>query len=583
MAMKRQVYLNEYNLPADNNAIFFPYASGLLQAYTQQFGVINYNYEFKPIIFVRDTVEQIVKQYDNPNIIGFSTVLWNYNLSLAVAKRLKENFPKCKIIFGGPQVELNSKIFFIEHPYIDVCVYGEGEKVFHKLLIDNVYNGIPYHKILFEKDDNTDLDEFPSPYTTGIFNELIKLHSNVKFKGLVEYNRNCPFHCAYCFWGQPELGTKVKYHSQQYIKEEIEWLGENKIEYVFGTDANFGMFKRDLDTAKRYVEVKNKYGYPKIFRVCYGKEDNTNIFETASILDNADLAKIVTLSVQSQNKKVLDSVGRKNISKESFTKLQKKYSDAGISTYTEIILGLPNETRQSFLDGLEETLRSVGSNRIFIYQCQVYKNTRLDSEEFRLKYGLITKTRPMSEPHSAVRTKDMIGEFEEIIIGTNTLTVEEWKECAVVSWLVQLLHSFKAGYNTIKWLVSTYNISYMDIYLYLTHSELLLIKVLWNIAEQITQGLPENQVRPMFGTIYYEPEEILYLNICHSPTDFYTKLLGRLQVFINTHKLPYKGYIFSTDLVKMLNLDKKQILLKEETEDWTSFAIKTIIYGGKSK
>ena len=52
----RQIYFNEYNI-AVGNSIFLPYTSGLLQVYAQQEDRIKDNYEFKTILFQKDTVE----------------------------------------------------------------------------------------------------------------------------------------------------------------------------------------------------------------------------------------------------------------------------------------------------------------------------------------------------------------------------------------------------------------------------------------------------------------------------------------------------------------------------------------------
>ena len=89
----RQVYLNEYN-PAIGDSIFLPYTSGLLQSYAEQSSTVKQNYDFQTILFQKDSVENIVSGYDNPDVVGFSTVIWNYNLSLSVAKKLKQKHQK---------------------------------------------------------------------------------------------------------------------------------------------------------------------------------------------------------------------------------------------------------------------------------------------------------------------------------------------------------------------------------------------------------------------------------------------------------------------------------------------------------
>ena len=574
----RQVYLNEYGIPADNNALFFPYTSGLIQAYAQQSDIITNNYEFQPTIFTRDTVDHILKKYDNPSVAGFSTYIWNYQLSLAVAQKLKEKFPGCLIIFGGPQIEKNGTRFFKDNPFVDLCVYGEGEKLFSKTLIDLQENNqsLTRHQVLSQTDLNTNLDIFPSPYTAGVFDNLIKLYPEIRFKGLVEISRNCPFQCAYCCWGHEEFGKRVKYHSHKYVKEDAEWFGKNKIEYLFCTDGNFGMFKRDIKSAQIYSNTKKKYGFPKIFRVCFGKNSVDTIFETASILNRASLAKSVSLSMQSQNSLVLKSINRHNIKHQTFEKLQQKYIDEGITTYTELILGLPNETKQSFLDGIEKTLQDIKHNQILIYQCQVLKNTKLNSQQYRDRYELSTTIRTLNEPHSIRRQLTDIPEYEEIITGTNTLTTQEWMECVVIAWTVQLFHSFKIANKLIPWLSKEYNIPQIDIYQSLIYSNLEEIKKFWYIVNTIFEGHSESQYDIRFGSLNYEPEEMAFLDICCDKDKFYKELRQSLIDWIGN-----KNLVYNTNIDTLITTQKSNLPNVQDFENLENFAIKTIIYGGK--
>ena len=463
MLNKKRIYLNEYNIPT-NNSIYLPYSSGLLQAYAQQIGLITDNYEFVKIFFQRDTVDNIVNQYDNPDVVGFSVSMWNYQLSLAVAKELKEKFPDCLIVFGGPHITQNNS-FFKQYPFVDFAVYREGERIFPEILLDRInLKQLSSHVVLCDNNPPKDLDVFPSPYIAGIFDDIIKSHPELEFKTIVETNRNCPFTCVFCYYGNNNIDNKIRYHSLDYVKKDLEWIGQNKIKYVVCADANFGMFKRDIEISQMCDKVKKQYGYPEKFRINYGKNTTQNIFKAASILSQSDLAKTVTLSVQSFSQDVLDSIKRKNIKVEAFKDLQKQYNEAGIPTYTEIILGLPSETYQSFVDGLESAIRLIKDNQMFIYHCQILPNTLLADPEYQEKYGIQTVKLPLSEVHVTARQDDFIQEFDEIIIKTNTMTTEEWVECTVLSWVVQLFHSLKIGNHIVDWIVNTYNVNYMDIY-----------------------------------------------------------------------------------------------------------------------
>ncbi len=580
----RQVYLNEYNMPTDNT-VYLPYSSGLLQIYAQQSDVVNDNYEFKPILFQRDTVKNIIDQYDNPDVVGFSISIWNYRLSLEVGKQLKKKFPNSYIIFGGPSAPLESQEFFQEHPYVDLIIYKEGERLFKDILVNRLNGGkLPYHTTISCKDSPKDLDIFPSPYTGGVYTKLIKDNSQIKFKAIIETNRGCPFKCAYCFWGVTNIKKKIGFHSDEYIRGDAEWISQNKIEYIFCADANFGMYKNDVRTAQTYVDIKNKNGYPEKFRVCYGKNATNNIFQTASILSRADLAKNISLSVQTTTDNVLQNIGRKNIRSETFEKLQKQYTQANIPTYTEIILGLPGETYDSYLITLQQIINMVQGNHIFVYHCVVLPNTKLASKNYQNQHKIQTILAPLAEVHGTIRDYNLIQEFEEVVIGTNTMPPKDWIKCATISWIVQLFHSFKVGYDIVEWLVKTFNVKHIDFYEFLYNSDLPQIDNFKNIARNVTMGHPRCQKILNYGNIYYDPEEVAFLDIIYDKYYFYNCLYDVIKSFLKiSQNINILDNIECGCLIKGLcNQTRDSLPNVDDFDSLQEFATQTILYGRKS-
>ena len=481
----KNIYFNEYNIPMENT-IYLPLVSGKLAAYAKTFPQITEAYNFMPPLYKRDTPENILAQYINPSVAAFSVSLWNYNLSLEVAQLLKEKFPYCVTIFGGPSAPFNGTL-----PNVDYIINGEGERKFVNIL---ARIGGLYPQVLEGIDKN--IDCFPSPYVTGEFDMLLK--DDMKHQAIIETNRGCPYLCAYCFWGQGGLNKQYRFHSLDYIQAEAEWLGRNKIEYVFCADSNFGMFEKDVEIAQIWADTKARFGYPEKVRVCYGKNGEDSIFQVAKILSKAGLAKAITLSRQTNNQEAMQNVNRKNIKKEVFDQLQSKYKAKGIPTYTEFILGLPGETMSSFKKGVMEALET--STKIFIYHCTVLPGTEMAQPEYIAKHGICTVRVPMSEIHCEIREPGAIQEYEDIIIQTNTMSKEEWIECAVNAWLIQLRHSFN-----------------------ITPIPNKIVCKFYEIACGITEGKPRGQVDLKFGNIYWEPEELAYLNLTYrtgNPKEF---------------------------------------------------------------
>ena len=68
----------------------------------------------------------------------------------------------------------------------------------------------------------------------------------------------------------------------------------------------------------------------------------------AERLHRGGLLKALTLSAQSMTPLVLEAIERKNMAFSDFATLLELCNSRGIPTYTELILGLPGETYESW-------------------------------------------------------------------------------------------------------------------------------------------------------------------------------------------------------------------------------------------
>ena len=558
--MKKEVYFNEYNVLMENT-IYLPLVSGLLQTYATRIPVIQDNYQFMPFLFIRDHPERILSQYKNPHVTAFSVSMWNMNLSLTIAEEVKKRFPECLIVFGGPNVPFNASDFFHQYSFIDVTVRGEGERTFADVLTRFLESrdfreipGISYRdlksneciKNVDERPFIKDLDVFPSPYLEGTYDYLLSM--NINFQTIIETNRGCPYQCSYCFWGKGGLSKQFGFFNLDRIQKIAEWCGIHRIKYVFCADSNFGMFKRDFEIAHYFVEAKLKYGFPEKFRVCYAKNAETTVFETGKLLHKHSMEKSITMARQTNHPVAAYNVGRKNIKMELFNKLQKKYNDEDIPVYTELILGLPGETYESFLAGIEEILQSGIKNQAFVYFCQVYPNTELADEKYRQKFNISTIRIPLSETHAAVRSREIVPEYEEIIISTASMSVEDWKRMAVVSWIMQLFHGLKLGFYIMLYLADRYHVKYTELFEYIALSKIksnravLLNKEVANFyaaLDSILQGKSRMRYLHEFGDIYWDQEEASYLHIVCNKEEFYDDMYEVIKEYLDNADIKY--------------------------------------------
>jgi hypothetical protein len=76
--MMKNIYFNEYNLLMGSGGIvYLPFVSGILSSYLKTSRKIVEKYRVMPFIFVPNTVENILREYNNPNVACFSISMWN--------------------------------------------------------------------------------------------------------------------------------------------------------------------------------------------------------------------------------------------------------------------------------------------------------------------------------------------------------------------------------------------------------------------------------------------------------------------------------------------------------------------------
>lgn len=558
---KRRIYMNEFNLLIGKST-YLPFVSGILQAYAQTSEVVNSYYEFMPFNFHIDDSNTILEKIDRPYIAAFSVSMWNEQLSLKVARELKQRFPDCWIVFGGPQVPHKPAEYFQKYPFIDITVRGEGEESFKQILevlaekeTMEEMPGVSWKakdgEIHLSEEDrpfNRDLDIYPSPYLEGMYDNLMKSHPDFKFQAIIETNRGCPFKCTFCYWGMGGLRRKYRFHSLERVKAEIEWIAQNRIEYVFNADSNFGMHRRDEEIAQMLVDIKAKHGYPEKFRTCYGKNTDERIFEIGSLLHEHQLEKGITISYQSTDDQVQKNIKRDNIKLSVAQDLQRKFNEKNVPVYTELILGLPGESIDTWKAGIDRVLSAGLKNQLFLYICEILPNTDLADPEYQSLHGVDTMLVELTEPHANPREGSWVKEYEEIVVQTNTMNRDEWRKMQIFSWVTMLFHSLKVAFFIMAFLKREYGVAYSDVISFLSerHFQADKYPVLDSIharldgkIDQLCAGEGRGTLCPEWNTIYWEQEEASFFDVIENLDGFYDELLGVVCDFFQEKSIDY--------------------------------------------
>ena len=298
---------------------------------------------------------------------------------------------------------------------------------------------------------------------------------------------------------------------------------KNKIEFIFCCDANFGMLPRDYDRALKAVENKNKYGYPKVLSVQNTKNARERAYKVQKLLADNGLSKGVTLAMQSVDTHTLKEIKRDNISIKDYQELQKRFTEDGITTYTEFILGLPGDTYDSFMNGVSDVISSGQHNRIQYNNLSILPNAEMARDDYIKSNKIITKSVPIVNPHGSLDEdpKDGIKEKQEIVISTKSLPKEDWIKTRVYASVSEFFYFNKILQIPIMIKSKLKNTSYRSIFEDLISLEgnknfPIISSIISNLKEHsssITNGGYEFILEKEFLGIFWPPGELEYIKL----------------------------------------------------------------------
>jgi radical SAM superfamily enzyme YgiQ (UPF0313 family) len=455
------------------NRIHLPYSISLLVSYIKTKEELSSKFKFEKTFVFRDEkkIDAYIEECKDSDILLCSCYVWNWEITTHLARKVKEINPECLIIFGGPQAPQILENFFEKYPFVDIIVHGEGELILENLLAEYL-NKKDYTKVkgistkeftTLPQDRIANFEGMPSPYLTNTVWDLVDKVDGIQWIVSWETNRGCPYACTFCDWGSATATTMRKWSDERLYKE-IEWFADNKIPYIDCCDANFGIYRdRDLKISKKLTEQKSKKGFPETFRTNWAKVSSEKIIPLAKELQSVDLLNAVTLSLQSLDANTLKIIKRANLKFDTFSSLTTSFKDAGIPTYTELIMGLPGETLDTFKKGLETALGDEDLGAILLYNCGLLPNAPMNYPDYREKYKLKAIRSPVFLQHSP-KDERGIQEYENILIETSSYTLEDLKKMYRLSWVIQTFHSFGILEYIAKYYQKTYEITLMKFY-----------------------------------------------------------------------------------------------------------------------
>ena len=602
-----------------------PYASGAIAAYAWMHDEIKKEYELAGIIHKKESFSDVANRISEPFLVAFSCYIWNFEHNKIFAKALKEKYPDCLILFGGHNISNSSSSLLEECPYIDFLIHDEGEVPFYKLLLAlkgeltlNEVSNLSYRtNVNIIKTENIcyDVSDFPSPYAAGLFDDMLK-SSGDTFYGILETNRGCPYKCVYCDWGRQT--NSIRQFPIERVRSDIQWLSDNKIGYSVCADANFGILERDILISQWLVKAKEETGYPSKIQFCFTKNSDDRVFLINKMMNGCGLSKGATISLQTLSPQTLSDICRSNMTYEHYTSLVRKYNEAGIYTYTDIILGLPGETYDSFTKGIGKLFEAGQHTSVNVFNCEVLINARLASKEMAEKYAIRHAKCVLNKHHSEVGSE--VEEGNTVVIATSSMNEADWIKANIFVALSGCLHNLSLLQFFAIYLFHEKNIPYEKFYsdiseFFIKKPDTLLgaaLNQLYKMLEDVTLSKDICQTLiPEYGNVNWPVEEWLFLKLAEDFNRFYDEITDYLCSFgidneIFSQLLTYQSKMIKKPGVTELSFDtdfnfpeyfkniyegkyntlKKQsltisILDKNARSDKKAYAKETVWYGRK--
>lgn len=292
-------------------------------------------------------------------VFGFS--VWNvsYPWAAQLATSLKEMYPECKIVVGGPLATIFKERILEENSTVDVVAIREGEKIIIPLVQallsnnENVLSGVK--NIFYRARDNTihstpetplleDLDSLPflkfdRPY-----------YYRSRFFNL-EVGRGCAYRCTFCcssyIWlRKPRFmsAKRITKLAQYYWTEMKE---ENVEEPIIHFEHDNFLFNKEL--VKEILRIKKEKGYSFL----YGFAGRIDLLDEEIIDMMAETnCRYIYVGIESGSERIQRQI-KKRINLTKVLPAIRRLRDRGIQVAANFIVGFPEETMTDLVMTLE--------------------------------------------------------------------------------------------------------------------------------------------------------------------------------------------------------------------------------------
>ena len=320
-----------------------------------------------------------------PDVIAFSTYIWNRRMVGELIEELPKVLPQAEIWAGGPEVSYDAEAFLMEYPKVRGVMRGEGETVFPalaSLYIEGTGSfqtiaGITYRNDQGELQINEDgapvnMDELPF-----VYDHLEDFSHKIIY---YESSRGCPFRCAYCL---SSLEKKLRFRSLDLVKKELGFFLQAKVPQVKFLDRTFNCNpRRTVDLWQWILDHDNGI-------------TNFHFEIAADLITEEELAIMeqmrpgliqLEIGVQSTNMETVHEIDRVMDLDLVRNVTAKVKSFGNIHQHLDLIAGLPGEDLDSFHKSFDDVF-AMEPEQLQLGFLKVLRGTKI--HRMAQQYGIV--------------------------------------------------------------------------------------------------------------------------------------------------------------------------------------------------
>lgn len=397
-----------------------------------------------------------------PDVVAMSCYVWNWEYNQRLAQAIRQRWPQCQIIVGGPQISKHDPNLVRSQGWFDVAVLGENESVLGEFLLDLDAERIThlpgvitrYTQEISQPPRTQDLDSIPSPILSGFYDAIMERyrergHTDIMWQVTWETMRGCPYHCSFCDIGD-EYWNKTKWFDLQRIQAEIDWMASHQIEYVSVCDSNWGIHPRDIDITQWVIDAKLRTGFPRILDVTWAKNNPDRVREIVMRDQRAgsDLFRGVNFSMQSLDPDTLVRSRRFNLTDSVTRDSMRFFHDHAVPTFTELIWPMPGETLESFTQGLQKLIDIGQRDFLSVHPLVLTPNAPMGQPDYQAQHGIESSRVPLDTFWLRLDDPDdYVVEQVDAVRATATASYEDMLAGNMIAhWLVVLYYYGWAHY-----------------------------------------------------------------------------------------------------------------------------------------